>query len=106
MASLVNGAYQQKNQWTNEKLSPMQCCQPPIFSPDICSKSESNPKCLRKSLHQINPKGAYLQPNPFCDKRRGLVELQLGHVIIGMIPATPSMHENHAFGHKKIVNIV
>ena len=23
-----------------------------IFSPDICAKSESNPKCLRKSLHQ------------------------------------------------------
>ena len=24
--------------------------QPPIFCPDICAKSESNPKCLRKSL--------------------------------------------------------
>ena len=24
-----------------------QSCQPPIFSPDICAKSESNPKCLR-----------------------------------------------------------
>ena len=43
---------------------------------------------------------------PFSRQKRVLVELQLGHVIIGMTPATPSMHENHAFDHKKIVNIV
>ena len=42
---------------------------------------------------------------PFSWQKRVFVELQLGHVIIGMIPATPSMHENHAFDHKKIVRI-
>ena len=83
-----------------------QSCQPPIFSPDICAKSESNPKCLRKSLHQMNPKRRVFATKPVLRQKRGLVELQLGHVIIGMIPATPSMHENHAFDHKKIVNIV
>ena len=83
----------------------IQCCQPPIFSPDICAKSESNPKYLRKSLHQINPKWCVFATKPVLRQKRGLVELQLGHLIIGMIPATPSMHENHAFDHKKIVNI-
>ena len=29
--------------------SRYQCCQPPILSPNICAKSESNPKCLRKT---------------------------------------------------------
>ena len=70
----------------NRKANRWQCCQPPIFSPDICTKSRSNPKCLHKSLHQTNPKRRV-----FATKR-ALVELQLGHVIIGMIPATPSMH--------------
>ena len=94
-----------------------QRCQPPIFSPDICAKSESNPKCLRKSLHQTNPKRRVfaIKPalrqkrvfstKPFSWQKRVFVKLQLGHVIIGMIPATPSMHENHAFDHKKIGNI-
>ena len=41
----------------------------------------------------------------FVTKAR-ISQLQLGHVIIGMIPAIPSMHENHALDHKKIVNIV
>ena len=63
-------------------------------------KSESNPKCLRKSLHKINPKRRVFATKPVLRQNRGLVELQLGHVIIGMIPATPSMHENHAFDHK------
>ena len=84
-----------------------QRCQPPIFSPDICAKSESNPKCLRKSRHQTNPKKARI-----CNQTRFATKAQIGriaawtmsngHVIIGMIPATPSMHENHAFDHKKI----
>ena len=51
------------------------------------------------------PKKALIHTKPVLRQKRGLVELQLGHVIIGMIPATPSMHENHAFDHKKIVNI-
>ena len=102
----------------NYLQSSTQCCQPPIFSPDICAKSETNPKCLRKSLHQTNPKRRVFatkpvlrqkrvfSTKPFSRQKRVFVELQLGHVIIGMIPATPSMHENHAFDHKKIVNIV
>ena len=92
-----------------------QCCQSPIFSADICAKSESNPECLRKSLHQTNPKRRVFatkpvlrqkrvfSTKPFLRQNHEIVKLQLGHVIIGMIPATPSMHENHAFDHKKIV---
>ena len=92
----------------------VQRCQPPIFSPDICAKSESNPKCLRKSLHQTNPnrrvfamkpvlrQKRVFSTKPFSWQKRVFVKLQLGHVIIGMIPATPSMHEKHAFDHKKI----
>ena len=84
---------------------PPQCCQPPIFSPDICAKSESNPKCLRKSLHQTNPKRRVfaMKPvlrqkrvfstKPFWWQKRIFVELQPGHVIIGMIPATLSMQK-------------
>ena len=86
-------------------------CKPPIFSPDICAKSESNPKCLRKSLHQTHPKRRVFatkpvlrqkrvfSTKPFSWQKRVFVELQLGHVIISMIPATSSMHENHAFDH-------
>ena len=60
------------------------------FLVQICAKSESNPKCLHKSLHQTNQKGAYLQRYQFCDKSAYsqqkpfcvFVKLQLGHVII------------------------
>ena len=34
----------------------MQRPQPPIFCADICAKSESNPKCLSKSLDKTKPK--------------------------------------------------
>ena len=72
--------------------------------------------CVKVCTKQTQ-KGVYLQRNPFRDKseystkpfsrqNRLFVKLQLGHVMIGMIPAAPSMHENHAFDHKKIVNIV
>ena len=99
------------------RLLLSQCCQPPTCSPDICAKSESNPKCLHKSLHQTNPKRCLIakpvlqqkrifSTKPFSRQKRVFVKLQLGHVIIGMIPATPSMHEKHACDHKKIVNIV
>ena len=95
------------------RLLLSQCCQPPTCSPDICAKSESNPKCLHKSLHQTNPKRCLIakpvlqqkrifSTKPFSRQKRVFVKLQLGHVIIGMIPATPSMHEKHAFDHKKI----
>ena len=47
-----------------------QRCQPPIFGTDICAKSESNPKCLRKSLHKTNSKSAYLRQNAIHDKTR------------------------------------
>ena len=87
------------------------------FLVQICAKSESNPKCLHKSLHQTNPKRCLIakpvlqqkrifSTKPFSRQKRVFVKLQLGHVIIGMIPATPSMHEKHACDHKKIVNIV
>ena len=33
--------------------------QPPIFCSDVCAKSESNPKCLCKSLDKTNAKTAY-----------------------------------------------
>ena len=83
-----------------------QRCQPPIFSPIICAKSQSNPKCLRKNLHQTNPKRRVFATKPVLRRKRVFVKLQLGHVIIGMIPATPFMYENHAFDQIKIVNIV
>ena len=82
-----------------------QRCQPPIFSPIICAKSQSNPKCLRKNLHQTNPKRRVfaMKPvlrqkrvfstKPFSWQKRVFVELQPGHVIIGMIPATLSMQK-------------
>ena len=71
-----------------------QCCQPPIFSADICAKSESNPECLRKSLHQTNPiLWILFSTKPFLRQNHEIVKLQLGHVIIGMIPATASMHK-------------
>ena len=44
--------------------------QPPIFSPDICAKSESSPKCLRKSLHQTNPKRRVFAMKPVLRQRR------------------------------------
>ena len=54
---------------------------------------------------RVATKTRILNKTLFVTKAR-ICKLQLGHVIIGMIPATPSMHENHAFDHKKIVNIV
>ena len=47
-----------------------QRCQPPIFSPDICAKSESNPKCLRKSLHQKKPKRHVFATQPVLRQKR------------------------------------
>ena len=82
-----------------------QCCQPPIFGADICAKAESNPECLRKSLHQTNPiLWILFSTKPFLRQNHEIVKLQLGHVIIGMIPATASMHKIHAIDHKNIVN--
>ena len=50
--------------WHISHMTCNQCCQPPIFSPDICTKSESNPKCLRKSLHQTDPKRRVIASKP------------------------------------------
>ena len=37
----------------NQTQFQHQCCQPPIFSPDICAKSESNPKrCVKVCTKQ------------------------------------------------------
>ena len=58
-------------------FSIIQCCQPPIFSPDICAKSESNPKCLRKSLHQTNPKRRVIAMKPVLWQRHVLVRSEL-----------------------------
>ena len=74
---------------------PKQCCQLPIFSPDICTKSESNPKCLSKSLDKKPQKARIRDKNPICNKARvfvqlqlGFVQLQFGQVTILKIPAT------------------
>ena len=56
--------------WTRVTTYSNQSSQPPIFCPDICAKSESNPKCLRKSLHKANPKSAYSRQNAIHDKMR------------------------------------
>ena len=52
------------------KAESMQSCQPPIFGPDIWAKSESNHKCLRKSLHKTNPKSTYWRQNAIHGKTR------------------------------------
>jgi len=67
----------------------MQRSQQPIFCPDICAKSESNPKCLSKYLDKTNPKKRVFATQPVSRQKRVFVQLQPGHVIIGMIPATP-----------------
>ena len=69
--------------------------QPPIFCSDICAKSESNPKCLSKSLDKKPQKARIRDKNPICNKARvfvqlqlGFVQLQFGQVTILKIPAT------------------
>ena len=59
-----------KKKAPNRAYYTKQCCQPPIFSPDICAKSESNPKCLRKSLHQTNPKRRVFAMKPVLRQKR------------------------------------
>ena len=54
----------------SHSMLPLQRCQPPIFSPDICAKSESSPKCLRKSLHQTNPKRRVFAMKPVLRQKR------------------------------------
>ena len=60
----------------------------PVLCSDICTKSESNPKCLSKSLDKKPQKARIRDKNPICDKARVFVQLQFGQVTILKIPAT------------------
>ena len=51
--------------------------QPPVFSSDICAKSESNPKCLSKSLDKTNPNKCVITTKR--DSRQKCALFQLGN---------------------------
>ena len=86
---LYMGQFSCEKRAYNSGQWPEQRSQQPIFCPDICAKSESNPKCLSKYLDKTNPKKRVFATKPVSRQKRVFVQLQLGHVLIGMIPATP-----------------
>ena len=52
--------------------------QPPVFCADICAKSESNPKCLSKSLDKTKPKKRVFVTK--CDSRQYARKCNIAHV--------------------------
>ena len=76
----------------------VQRSQPPIFD----QISAQNLSQILKSAPNKPKKARICNETRFATKAP-ICQMQLEPVIIGMIPATPSMHENHAFDHKKSV---